>query len=101
MRLESRLEQTNIAVLDAASPPALPARPRLLLNVALAIVLGSMLGAGTALSLELLDRRVRSAVDLEELAGLVVLAEVPRVSGGQQRRLIKAARKDPVLLQPV
>ena len=101
VRLESRLEQTNIAVLDAASPPSLPARPRLLLNVALAIVLGSMLGAGTALSLELLDRRVRSAVDLEELAGLVVLAEVPRVSGGQQRRLIKAARKDPVLLQPV
>ena len=101
VRLESRLEQTNIAVLDPASTPSLPARPRLLLNVALAIVLGSMLGAGTALSLELLDRRVRSAIDLEELAGLVVLAEVPRLSDGQQRRMLKAAHKDPVLLQPV
>jgi len=43
----------------------------------LAVILGSMLGAGVSLTRELLDRRVRSRDDLLEGA-ITVLAELPR-----------------------
>jgi len=76
-RLESRLDQTNIAILNYAFVPIDPASPRLFLNIALAVILGSMLGAGVSLTRELLDRRIRSRDDLLEGA-ITVLAELPR-----------------------
>jgi succinoglycan biosynthesis transport protein ExoP len=63
-QVESRASQTNVTVLDQASAPSRPFRPRLLLNVALAAVVGMLLGLGLAAVLELIDRRVRSAADL-------------------------------------
>jgi polysaccharide biosynthesis transport protein len=91
--LESRMDQTNIAVLDSALAPAFPARPRILLNTALAIVLGCMLGAAIALGAELADRRVRSASDLATSSGLPVLAEIPVVPAAVRRAAVKAAGK--------
>jgi len=76
-RLESRLDQTNIAILNYAFVPIDPASPRLFLNIVLAVILGSMLGAGVSLTRELLDRRIRSRDDLLEGA-ITVLAELPR-----------------------
>jgi chain length determinant protein EpsF len=63
-QVESRASQTNIAKLDAAAVPTKPARPRLMLNLVLAGIVGVLLGLGIAIALELLDRRVRSAADL-------------------------------------
>lgn len=63
-QVEARASQTNIAVLDGASTPSRPVRPRLMLNLALALAIGTLLGLGLAAVLELLDRRVRSATDL-------------------------------------
>jgi protein tyrosine kinase modulator len=77
-RLESRLNNTNTAILNYAFLPMKPSSPRLLLNLALAIILGSMLAAGASLIKERFDPRVHSRADLFEEAGLVVLAELPR-----------------------
>ena len=77
-RLESRLDQTNIAILNYAFVPIEPASPRLFLNIALAVILGLMLGTGLSVTRELLDRRVRSRGDLLEGADIAVLAELPR-----------------------
>jgi chain length determinant protein EpsF len=63
-QVESRASQTNIAVLDSATAPNRPVRPRLTLNLLLAGAIGTLLGVGIAAVLELLDRRVRSAADL-------------------------------------
>ena len=63
-QVESRASQTNIAVLDSATAPSRPVRPRLMLNLALAGAIGTLLGLCLAAVLELLDRRVRSAADL-------------------------------------
>ena len=70
--LESQTNQTNIAVLSPAIPPIDPAFPKLPLNVALSIVLGTMLGVGFALMREMLDRRVRGVEDLVEAVGIQV-----------------------------
>lgn len=74
IRLESRNNQTDISVLNAARPPMLPDSPNIPLNIALAIFLGGMLAVGLAFLLEALDRRVRSPEDLQEIAGIPVLS---------------------------
>lgn len=75
-RLESLASQTNIMPLSPANEPVQPSRPRVLLNVLVSIFLGTLLGVGCALLLELLNRRVRSAEDLEGALGLPVLASI-------------------------
>lgn len=74
--VESQNSQTNIALLNAATAPAEPSRPRILLNVLVSIFLGVMLGVGLALMLELSNRRVRSADDLAEILDLPVLGSI-------------------------
>jgi chain length determinant protein EpsF len=79
-KLESRLNNTNTAILNYAYPPMKPSSPRLLLNLALAIVLGSMLAVSASLIKERYDPRVHSRADLLEGADVAVLAELPRVN---------------------
>jgi chain length determinant protein EpsF len=74
--LESKNMQTNVSVLTPADAPVEHSSPRLLLNLVLAVFLGTLLGVGAALLAELIDRRVRSAADLAESLGLQVLASI-------------------------
>ncbi|HAT29782.1 MAG TPA: chain length determinant protein EpsF, partial [Janthinobacterium sp.] len=76
--LEGQSKQADIAILAAATAPLHPSGPRLMLNVALAVVVGMMLGMGAALVLELLDPRVRSAAQLSEAFGLPVLGVIEK-----------------------
>ena len=85
VRLESQLNQTSAAVLDRAIAPVSPAGLGLLVSAVLAIVFGSMLGIACAVLLEMLDRRVRDGNDLARLAGIEVLAEVPRLRASFRR----------------
>ena len=79
--IESQTNQTNIAVLTAATPPAEPSKPKVLLNILISIFLGTLLGVGLALMLELSNRRVRSAQDLFEALELPVLGSVSSATG--------------------
>jgi len=75
-RIEAQAEQSDIAVLNPAVAPAEPSGPRVLLNTLVAILLGTVLGLGLALLLELLQRPVRSAGDVQELLGIPVLGTI-------------------------
>lgn len=75
-RMESEINQTNIAVLNPAIPPAIPDKPKKMLNIVLSIFLGSLLGIGVALFAELMDRKVRSPIDIVETLALPVLGVV-------------------------
>lgn len=79
LRLESQLNQTTVAVLDRASAPVNPAGLGLVLTTALSLIFGSILGAALALTIEMLDRRVRDGEEILTAAGLEVLGEVPRL----------------------
>jgi chain length determinant protein EpsF len=74
--LESQSQQTNVAILSPATEPTEPYSPKILLNTLLAVFLGTLLGIGAALALELSNRRVRSRADIEQALGLPVLAEL-------------------------
>ena len=75
-KLAGRDPGTNIAVLSRAVPPDRPTGPNLLINLALAVLLGSVLGFGTAFVLEELDRRILIPEDLSEDLHEAVLARL-------------------------
>jgi chain length determinant protein EpsF len=76
--LESQTTQSNVNLLTQATPPLEPSSPNVLLNTALSVFLGSLLALGTALLLELMDRRVRNVDDVVEALGLPVLGLMPK-----------------------
>lgn len=84
--VESQNSQTNLALLNAAAAPTEPSRPRVFLNVLVSIFLGTLLGVGLALMLELANRRVRSADDLAEALDLPVLGSIAAAGGMLKRK---------------
>lgn len=90
-RIDGQANQSDVAILAAARVPELPAFPRLSLNVAIALVLGTLLGLCLALVSEFMDRRVRSARELTDILNAPVLgtlqlgARVGRLGSNEQR----------------
>jgi chain length determinant protein EpsF len=74
--LEAQSTQTDVAVLNPASVPTKPSGPQTILNIVLATILGLLFGIGFAFLTEMVDRRVRSSLDVIENLGIPVLAEV-------------------------
>jgi chain length determinant protein EpsF len=75
-RIEAQSSQSDISLLNPAVPPTEPSGPRVLLNTLISILLGTILGVGLALLLELLNRPVRSASDIKEMLGIPVLGTI-------------------------
>jgi uncharacterized protein involved in exopolysaccharide biosynthesis len=75
--LQSGLEANNVRVVEAATPPLYPARPRKFLVRLLSVVLGLGLGVGFAFVAESIDTRVRTAEDVERALGVPVIGFVP------------------------
>lgn len=72
----SQVEDVSIvrlSVFQEAQAPLLPASPKVLLNLALGLVVGLMLGALYALIREVLDTRIRGLVDVERTVQAGVL----------------------------
>ena len=84
--MESNSDATNVAVLKAAPEPVKHSKPRRMLNLILACFLGGLLGISFVLILELMDRRIRTAFDIEQELKLPVLADL---TGLNSRRGIK------------
>lgn len=71
------LTTNNISVVDRASAPHRPSRPRPLVNMSIAAFLGLGFGVLGALALEGLDQGVNAPEDLERKLGLPLLGVVP------------------------
>ena len=81
--LESQTTQGSANILTQAVPPLEHSSPKLLLNTLLSFFLGALLAVGTALLLELMDRRVRSVDDVVAALDLPVLGIMPRPGGSR------------------
>jgi succinoglycan biosynthesis transport protein ExoP len=95
VRLQGHLDQSNIAILNPAIAPLHSYRPSLKLNVAIGLILGVTLATGFILASELVNRRVRSSIDVARAVGLPVIGEVPRLD---TRRRVRTRRQNPRLL---
>lgn len=73
----------NISIIDVATPPEKPSSPRLLVNLALAALLGLALGVLAAFIFEALDETLASPEDLEAKLGISVLGVTPLLDRGQ------------------
>lgn len=80
------LKATNVRIVDPAEPPKKPAKPNLLLNLALATVMGMALGVGGAFLQEHLDNTLKTSQDVERHLGLPALALIPSVESLNGRR---------------
>lgn len=98
--LESQTQQTNIAVLSRATPPLKPSSPKLLLNLAVALVIGVLLAVAVVLTRELMAPLVRSEDDMIDATGAPVMGTLPprRESTPRQR---KAKASDYPLSRPL
>lgn len=75
-RIESKASLTNINILHPAVAPFAPTRPRIVLNIALSVVVGTLLGLCIIYLMEMFDHRVRSQGDLKSELLVPVLAEL-------------------------
>lgn len=107
MRLLDRIKQLEIStshaqqiasveVLDPAEVPWAPSYPRRYRTLAVALIAGTMLGAGLALLRDRMDGRLRSVEEIQTVIGLPVLGVVPAMSG----RRTAVARAMTVHLDP-
>jgi capsular polysaccharide biosynthesis protein len=69
-----------VTVIEDAATPTVPVSPNASRNLALAAVLGIVIGTGLMFAAEYLDVAVRGPDDVERLVQLPVLALIPRVS---------------------
>ena len=69
--------ENNIAVVDTAERADRPSSPRPVLNMLIALVLGTLMGIGAALVREQMDETISDPADLERRTGLPLLGGVP------------------------
>lgn len=76
--LEGQANLSTVSILDTAKVPERPDSPKIFLNTILSVILGTLLGLGAGLLVEMVDRRVRSAEDLIDILQVPVLGVIKR-----------------------
>lgn len=79
------IQQADSRVLSQAVPPAVPSEPRKSLVLAMAGMLGLMLGVGLVLIREARKNTYRTARDLELSTGYTVMGQVPLLPARKRR----------------
>ncbi|RCW77382.1 YveK family protein [Saliterribacillus persicus] len=79
--LPGLMNVNNVSVLSEAVTPSnpTPVDPKPLLNIAIAIVVGGMIGVGLAFLLEYMDNTLKSEQDVENKLGLPILGVISHI----------------------
>ena len=86
--VSSSLKATNIRVVDPAYPPTKFARPRILLDLSITLIVGMCLGIAAAFLQEHLDNTLKSSEDIERFLQIPSLGAVPAMElSANPRRL--------------
>lgn len=75
--VQGGLDSNNARVVEEASAPGSPIRPRTRLALLMSLLVGLGLGIGAAVIVEYFDTSVKSPEDIERVLGLPVIAVVP------------------------
>ena len=76
-RISEVMEPTDVQVVDMATLPEKAIKPKKLLNVLIAAILGLMVGVGAAFALEFMNKTIQNPDDVEEYLDLPVLGSIP------------------------
>lgn len=88
-------EISNIQIVDYARLPLEPYKPRIKLNLLLAIVLGLMAGVGLAFFLEYLDNTVKRIDELSDRFRIAVLGVIPTAGEEERKQLDFLVQAEP------
>ncbi len=81
-----RLAEANaldtITVVEPATPPEHPVRPRVLMNTFLAVIVGGMIGLGAAFLIEYLDDTVKTPDDISRISNVSTLGIIAKSKRG-------------------
>jgi len=100
-QVSAGLEASNIRIVDAAEVPKRPAKPRVVFNLALGVILGLGVGIGLAFFQEYLDNTLKTPDEVETLLRLPSLGVLPAFSlngtgkAARDRSACVAPGKDP------
>lgn len=72
----------NVSIVDTARAPERPSSPHLIINLAVALLAGLVLGAGIAFVQEQIDEAIADPGEVERRLGLPLLGSVPKLSSG-------------------
>lgn len=84
----------NISVVDTADVPQAPSSPRLLINLAIALLAGLGLGALLAFALEHIDEAIMDPTEVERRIGLPLLGTVPKVEGEEPQDALRDPKSE-------
>jgi capsular exopolysaccharide synthesis family protein len=84
-KLTEALETNNVKVVQHALAPSWPVPARNTLKLLLGIFAGLGLGAGIAFVSDYLDRRFKSAIDIERELGIPLLGVIPRYKTSKRK----------------
>ncbi len=87
--LQSRVDTIDVFLLARATPSSKPATPHPLLITLIGVIAGALLGATTAVAVELLEGRVRSAAVLRQTFRTGIVAEVDAAPMKRRKRRLK------------
>lgn len=98
-RLKETTVQQGIQTADARilsrAVSALQVEPKPARLVVVAAVLGAMLGCGLVLMYDILRRRIRTPEDLEQMTGLPVIGQIPKMPIKERRQLVRYLTEKP------
>ena len=78
--ISSELKTSNIRIVDRAEQPRAPVAPRKMLNLALALVAGVILGLALAFFFEYVDSSIKTPDEIRTYLGLTTLGMVPALN---------------------
>jgi len=79
INIQKSMKTSDIVVVDPAIVKENPIKPNIKLNLAIAGVLGLMLGVFIIFLIEFFDNRVKEEKDVEKITGLPVLGVIPNI----------------------
>ena len=89
------MKYNNVSILAKATATETqsPIKPNKMLNMAIAMVVGLMLGVGLAFLLEYLDNTIKTEQELETLLGLPVIGSISSMEKKEQDKMNKVQQK--------
>jgi tyrosine-protein kinase Etk/Wzc len=84
------VEDPSVRIIDEAILPLFPITPKIHLNIAIAIIMGIVVGIAAAVLRDMMDQTVHTREHLQRIVGLPVLGLIPRIrqnGDGKYRRI--------------
>ncbi len=94
--VQAGMLRADSRVLSPAVVPNHPSSPRAKRALALGLLLGAMIGSGIVLLLEMLNSKFRTAEELEEGTGYLVMGKIPTIPGSNRRQRLDNIVKNPL-----